>query len=770
MVQGLTPSASRSNRYPAPRSQESTEKQRLAGSVDRESSDHAGSNPVGGKQASDDHASGGPAGTSGGVSRIENALPVDGDWAEQIREKDELISTLKRQLTALGEQPMEEVVSLEEAKKRLREAIDALMAGDASAEMEQALEKWDKFVTNHPDHIKEQAAEEQAWEAENEPKNNEALHLMKTFVPPNIFHAGLDGLREGGLPSALAKRIFDRKVLWLIRAPKGMVSKTHVVELKSKFVANDLDVVESRALHACLPLAFENDADGAKTTWRAGFRKRLKELLDKETKGQIKPAEARRPVYKDLVRGPFDPDAAAEEQETMRSSAFDASEKPAVGGKLPPSKIAIIGEGLAAKLKPGPLPLERGIDFNNDSAHGETARSAPNSPASKYRRQSYARSRAQPTACSMKNMMSELGDRLTNRRLNQRRTSSFDGSLDMLKTLRGTLEPVLCFTTPVAGQGETTPRSDDSSSEESTSEVGTADPAFQAPKPPATPGHQSTSEESNIALEQTPGPSGNGSPPSMKDMMAELAAKAKAREERSASPPSESTKQPTDQKEGIEIHNIDTRSGGQSSPPSMKDMMAELAAKAKAREKRSASPPSESTKQPTDQKEGIGVNNIDTRPGGQSSPPSMKDMMAELAAKAKAREERSASPPSESTKQPTDQKEVIEIHNIDTRPGGQSSPPSMKDMMAELAVKAKAREERSASPSSRMTPASHTSPEPAEPAFPKTIEGSVEPPPPPPLPLKQQQDTAGTGKPVSMKDMMAELEIKAKARANRNIA
>lgn len=102
--------------------------------------------------------------------------------------------------------------ALQEAKRRLREAIDALMSGDASAEMEQALDKWDKFVTNHPDHIKEQAAEEQAWETENESKNKEALHLMKTFVPPDIFHADLDGLREGGLPPALAKRVFDRKV------------------------------------------------------------------------------------------------------------------------------------------------------------------------------------------------------------------------------------------------------------------------------------------------------------------------------------------------------------------------------------------------------------------------------------------------------------------------------------------------------------------------------------------------------------------------------
>lgn len=116
------------------------------------------------------------------------------------------------QLCLFSSPPPSVTPLLQEAKKRLREAIDALMAGDESAEAEQAMEKWDKYVTNHPDHIKEQAAEEQAWEAENEPKNNQALHLMKTFVPPNIFHAGLDGLREGGLPPALAKRIFDRKV------------------------------------------------------------------------------------------------------------------------------------------------------------------------------------------------------------------------------------------------------------------------------------------------------------------------------------------------------------------------------------------------------------------------------------------------------------------------------------------------------------------------------------------------------------------------------
>lgn len=68
-----------------------------------------------------------------------------------------------------------------------------------------------------------------------------------------------------------------------------------------------------------------------------------------------------------MAQGPFDPDAAAEERETMRSSAFDASEKPVVGGKLEPSKIAVIGEGLASKMKLGPTSLVSGTDLKEVS-------------------------------------------------------------------------------------------------------------------------------------------------------------------------------------------------------------------------------------------------------------------------------------------------------------------------------------------------------------------------------------------------------------------
>ncbi|CAM9753477.1 unnamed protein product, partial [Ectocarpus sp. 4 AP-2014] len=626
---------------------------------------------------------------SGGVSSSNAPVPADGEWAEQIRVKDELISTLRRQLTALGEQPIEEVVTLEEAKKRLREAIDALMAGDASVEMELALEKWDKYVTNHPDHIKEQAAEEQAWEAANEPKNNEALHLMKTFVPPDIFHAGLDGLREGGLTPALAKRIFDRKVLWLIRAPFGMVSKTHVVELKSKYLANDLDVVESRALHACLPLTFENDADGAKTAWRAGFCKRLKALLDKEAAGQLKPAELRRPVYKGIEKGPFDPDAAAEEQETMRSSAFDASEKPVVGGKLKASAIAVIGDGLGAKLKTGPAPLDI-IGYTKDASadvDGMT-RSTPNSPASKYRRQSYALSRGQPTTCSMKNMMSELGNRISHRRQSQRRRSSFNGVHDVSQLIRG------AFDGRIAENGGLRPSVDEASSQGSDDDAAIEPTIDPAPLPSTQPSQAGMAvpppdPKSSVDTKKTsPNPGAKTAPPSMKDMMAELAAKAKAREERSASPledgnagagnnvgadspivprpiPQPPATPPPDPKSSVDIKKTSPNPGAKTAPPSMKDMMTELAAEAKAREERSASPLEDgnagagnnagmdspivppSIPQPPatplpDPKSSVDTKKTSPNPGGKTAPPSMKDMMAELAAKAKAREERSA--------------------------------------------------------------------------------------------------------------------------------
>ncbi|CAM9485458.1 unnamed protein product, partial [Discosporangium mesarthrocarpum] len=217
---------------------------------------------------------------------------------EELKKKDAQIEMLRNQLSALGEQPIEEVVSLEEAKLHLREAINALMGGDESREVEHALSKWDRYVSNHPDHIHEEAERARQWEEDNKANNRAALRVMRSFIPPDIFQTGLETLKSKGLPPALAKRVFDRKVLWLLRAPDSLVSKTHLVELQSKYVANDLDITELRAVYCCLPETFEVDADGQKGLWRAGFRKRLEEMVSKEAGQQLKRSEARHPAYK----------------------------------------------------------------------------------------------------------------------------------------------------------------------------------------------------------------------------------------------------------------------------------------------------------------------------------------------------------------------------------------------------------------------------------------------------------------------------------------
>lgn len=77
----------------------------------------AGGVSVNPKRASSVEVSTDPESASGGVSSSDVPLPADGVWAEQIRVKDELITTLRRQLTALGEQPIEEVVTLEVSLK-----------------------------------------------------------------------------------------------------------------------------------------------------------------------------------------------------------------------------------------------------------------------------------------------------------------------------------------------------------------------------------------------------------------------------------------------------------------------------------------------------------------------------------------------------------------------------------------------------------------------------------------------------------------------------
>lgn len=218
----------------------------------------------------------------------------------------------------------------------------------------------------------------------------------------------------------------------------------------------------------------------------------------------------------------------------------------------------------------------------------------------------------------MKNMMSELGSRLSSRRQDKRRRSSFNGSLDIPQLLRGPLDPVSPpFSEPATkDEGTILPTVNDlfsetTSSEESHSEaateisVGSANPVPTPQLAPARFAAPPIVKESKVLTTKK----NDGAPPSMKQMFAELAAKAQVRKEQSSGPakqeecqgnmlplpapppppppPRQQQQQQETQKKGAN-DTANKSTGDKTKPVSMKEMMAELEMKAKARAERYA--------------------------------------------------------------------------------------------------------------------------------------------------------------------------------------
>jgi hypothetical protein len=102
-----------------------------------------------------------------------------------------------------------QVLTLSEAQSRLREAAERLMQGDEAAQAD--YDTWDKYVSNHPEHIARQEAAAAAWLESNRPINAEALRLMRTWVPPDIWRSDLASLK-GMLGPSCATRIWQKKV------------------------------------------------------------------------------------------------------------------------------------------------------------------------------------------------------------------------------------------------------------------------------------------------------------------------------------------------------------------------------------------------------------------------------------------------------------------------------------------------------------------------------------------------------------------------------
>ena len=166
-------------------------------------------------------------------------------------------------------------------------------------------------VRKHPGFWARRAAADAMWEQRERRPNLDALAAMRKLIPRTVktmdhravaeFLAKSVGLQpddERLVP--LATRVLSEKILWLVHADPRATAKTHVADLRSRYAYHNLDAVELRAVYASLPEAFDHDHDEAKARWRDDVRAKLRALVDKEQRGDLRGNDARHRAYEGL--------------------------------------------------------------------------------------------------------------------------------------------------------------------------------------------------------------------------------------------------------------------------------------------------------------------------------------------------------------------------------------------------------------------------------------------------------------------------------------
>ena len=241
------------------------------------------------------------------------------------------LETQNAQLRRSADKPAADEVSLEDLERDLRAAAARCLSGDAAAERD--VERLSRALDAHPEKIRRDAAQREAWERDERPRCSSALRRMRRVLPPWLATRGasVDTLEAAGLPRAVARRLFRERALWLTRMPASRVRKMALADLR-RLDLGRLDVVELRAVYASLPAAFDADSQGEKAAWREAARERLVALAAREAADKLLRREVRHPVYDalDAVGGPFDPDAKADAAVAAPSTTNLESELAAV--------------------------------------------------------------------------------------------------------------------------------------------------------------------------------------------------------------------------------------------------------------------------------------------------------------------------------------------------------------------------------------------------------------------------------------------------------
>ncbi|GMH87821.1 hypothetical protein TL16_g10972 [Triparma laevis f. inornata] len=184
----------------------------------------------------------------------------------------------------------------EELKAKDKELKMALMKiQQENGKHEGEIEIWNERMNTAPEKAEEMDKRENVWVEKQNEKNLQCLKIMRSYIPVDIQKLSVKQVlekakKEGGQYTyTMAERFKNKKLLhWLVLHKDDISRENFLVggNVSSFKNLSDYDVIELRAVYACLPEKFELDNTpgkvGQKLEWKNGLIAKLKAMSSQQ--------------------------------------------------------------------------------------------------------------------------------------------------------------------------------------------------------------------------------------------------------------------------------------------------------------------------------------------------------------------------------------------------------------------------------------------------------------------------------------------------------
>ena len=251
---------------------------------------------------------------------------------------DENLEIARQQLLQHGLNVIE-YMPLESIRSELSVIMAALNNGSACNE--KRLDHLLRCLEYNKEYINEEEQKRVAKRAQMTSFVSDSLAIMRGYIPIDISRQSEVSLHRQGLSKGIAKRIFKKNCLWLIRMRPDEISRLHEADLLNRYSpeAQQLDLVEMTAIYGSFPDVFLNDSMGRKNGVRLRLEDNVYKLLQEKNKSASSSSDKyRHRVYKDCPP-PFTTEAEYISNDVMSANSLRLSFTRDV---LRPSRMSVL--------------------------------------------------------------------------------------------------------------------------------------------------------------------------------------------------------------------------------------------------------------------------------------------------------------------------------------------------------------------------------------------------------------------------------------------